>query len=710
MRKLGIAIGILILLVVVGVGIFAATFDVNRYHGLIQSELQQRLGRQVTLGEMHLGIVPPRFRVQDIAIADDSAFNSQIPFVQAKELDAAVKLMPLLQKNIEIDSLNLQRPSVELIKNQQGKWNFSSIGANSQPPKSSGNQQFSLSALTIEDGQIAITDLQSGSNLRSVYDHIDVTLRDFAPNQPFSIDAAAHLPGAGKQEVRLKGTGGPIIQAEPATTPFQGTLNLQGVAIAGLQHFLNSPALANTDGVVSGNSDISNKGGKLSLKGLLSVQQGKIRGTELGFPVTADYDITDDLKADAISIRNTNLKLGATPLNISGTVDAKPTPPVLNLNLKASNVSIAEAAKLAAAAGMGPSTAVAVTGNVNVDIKATGAATKPALNGTINGRDIQASGKDIAQPVQIKSISLRLTPSEIVSDNFNVTSGGTTLSSQFSVRDYTAKSPAINATAHAANAALPQILAMAKAYGVTSLDKITGAGTLNLDLKAAGTLQSMGSNEIMRALNGAVVVAFNNVRYAGTDISHEVASIGGFLKGNDPDKGYTNISKVTGNIAIKSGIAQTSNLQALLDIGSVGITGAANLVDQTLNLHVVTVMSKDATQKAGGTGVGGYMQSALANNQGELVVPAVVTGTFQKPRFAPDLQQVARMKLNGLVPNFSNPSAAVSGVLGNLLGQKPSQQQTPQSQDQQQSADPVQQIMGLFGKKKPANPPAQPPK
>ncbi|MEP6643424.1 MAG: AsmA family protein [Acidobacteriaceae bacterium] len=710
MRKLGIGIGILILVVMVAIGIFAATFDVNRYHALVQSELERRLGRQVTLGEMHLGIVPPRFRVQDIAIADDSSFNSQIPFVQAKELDVAVKLMPLLQKDIEIDSLNLQRPSVELIKNQQGKWNFSSVGASSQPAKTSGNQQFSLAALTIEDGQVAITDQQSASNLRSVYDHIDVTLRDFAPNQPFSIDAAAHLPGAGKQEVRLKGTGGPIMQAEPATTPFQGTVNLQSVAIAGLQHFLNSPALVNTDGIVSGNSDISNQAGKLAVKGQLSVQQGKIRGTELGFPVTADYDITDDLKADAISIRNTNLKLGATPLNISGTVNAKPTPPELNLDLKASNVSIAEAAKLASAAGMGASAAVNVTGNVNADIKATGAATKPALNGTINGRDIQASGKDIAQPVQIKSINLRLTPNEIVSDNFNVTSGGTTLSSQFSVRDYTAKSPAINATAHAANAALPQILAMAKAYGVTSLDKLTGAGTLNLDLKAAGTLQAMGSNEIMRALNGAIVVAFNNVRYAGTDINHEVASIGGFLKGNEADKGYTNISKVTGNIAIKSGIAQTSNLQALLDLGSVGVTGTANLVDQTLNLHVVTVMSKDSSQKAGGTGVGGYMQSALANNQGELVVPAVVTGTFQKPKFTPDLQQVARMKLNGLVPNFSNPSAAVSGVLGNLLGQKPANQQTPQSQDQQQSADPVQQIMGLFGKKKPATPPAQPPK
>ena len=708
MRKIGIAIGVLLLLIVVAGAIFAATFDVNRYHGLIQSELEQRLGRKVTLGDMHLGIFPPRFKVQDVAIADDSNFSSQLPFVQAKALDVSVKLLPLMQKSVEIDSLNLQRPSVELIKNQQGKWNFSTVGSSSQAAPSSGNQQFSLSALTIEDGQVAITDLQS-STLRSVYDHIDVTLRDFAPNQPFSIDAAAHLPGSGTQEIHLQGNGGPIMQGEPATTPFHGTLNLKGVAVAGLQRFLNSPALADTDGVVSGTTQVDDQGGKLTVKGQLTVQGGKIHGTELGFPVAADYDITDDLTSDAIVIRSTNLKLGSTPVTIAGTVNMKPNPPQLNVDLRAANVSIAEAMKLAAASGMGPAPSTTVTGNVNMDIKATGPATKPTLNGTINGRDLRASGKEIAEPVQIKTVNLKLTPAEIVSDNFNVTSGGTTVVTQFAMRDYTGKSPAINASARASNAALPQILAMAKAYGVTSLDKVTGAGTLNMDLKAAGTVQSMASAEVMKAVNGTVVVNFNNVRYTGTDINHEVASIGGFVKGGDTDKGYTNISKVTGNIVIKNGIAQTSDLQALLDLGKVGVTGTANLADQTLNLHVVTVMSKDSTQKAGGTGVGGYMQSALANNQGELVVPAVVTGTFQKPRFAPDLQQVARMKLNGLVPNFDNPSAAVSGVLGKLLGQKTGQTQTPQTQDQPQGSDPVQQIMGLFGKKKqPA--PQTPPK
>src|ERR1700758_3215059 len=120
MRKLGIAILVIVVIVIVAVGIFAATFNVNKYHGVIQSQLEQRLGRQVTLGNMNLGIFPPRFRVQNLSIADDPNFNQNKPFLEAQELDVSVKLLPLLHKSVEIDSLNLQRPSVELIRNAQG--------------------------------------------------------------------------------------------------------------------------------------------------------------------------------------------------------------------------------------------------------------------------------------------------------------------------------------------------------------------------------------------------------------------------------------------------------------------------------------------------------------------------------------------------------------------------------------------------------------
>ena len=67
---------------------------------------------------------------------------------------------------------------------------------------------------------------------------------------------------------------------------------------------------------------------------------------ELGYPIVAEYDLTDDLPADMISIRSLTLKLGTTPLQISGTVNAKPKPPQIALKLNANNVSLAEAAKL----------------------------------------------------------------------------------------------------------------------------------------------------------------------------------------------------------------------------------------------------------------------------------------------------------------------------------------------------------------------------
>ncbi len=829
MRRFLIVIGSIVAFLAICAVIFVATFNVNRYRGTIQTQLEQHLARKVTLGDMHLKLFPPSFTVQDLSIADDPAFAADKPFVATQQLNVSVKLFPLLKGDVEINSLELQRPTVELIKNEQGVWNVSSIGQTSPatPPSSAGSSyQVSLAKLAITDGQVALTDLQA-KKPRAVYDHIDASLLDFASNSPFSFDVAAHLPGAGTQQVRLQGQAGPIVAGQPATTPFHGTLDLQQVGIAGLAKFLDSPAMANTDGVLSGQTKLGNESGKLTASGQMNVQNAKVRGLELGYPISMDYDVTDDVSSDLITIRGTTLKLGTMPILLSGTVNTKPTPVGLDVHVKVNSVSITEAAKLAATSGMAFSPGATIVGNVSADVQAKGPADKPALSGTLSGNDIQISGKEIAQPVSVKSVNLAFTPAEIHSDNFNVTSGGTTVAAQFSLKNYQSKSPLIDATVRAPNAALPEILSMAKAYGVTGLDqingtgmlninlhvtgpvqamatgnkvaingsiagrdlqvsgkqipqpvqiksvnltltptdihsdnfnvtsggttlatqfavrqylaksplvdatvkapsagltevlalakaygvqgldKISGAGTLSMDLHASGPVQAMTSNELTKALNGTLTLNFDNVRYSGTDIGYQMASIGGFLKAGEKDQGATNISKMTGNIAIASGVAQTSNLLATLDIGNVSAAGTANLANEALNLKTTAVLSKDFSQRAGGTSVGGYMNTALSNPNGELVIPAIVTGTMSNPRFVPDLQKIAQMKLKGLVPSLSNPGG-VAGVLGGFLGQKggaaqtqppPQAGQPPQQQPPQQQ-DPVNQIINLFGKKK----------
>ena len=146
---------------------------------------------------------------------------------------------------MRIDSLELLRPKVELVRTRQGIWNFSTLGRDTARPaegaansSESAEKEFSLEKLRILDGQIGITDLQHNKP-RTGYEHIDLTLLHYTAEKPFSFDFGAHVQGKGVQELRLKGEGGPVSASNPAETPFHGKLNLNSVGIDGLSKFFD---------------------------------------------------------------------------------------------------------------------------------------------------------------------------------------------------------------------------------------------------------------------------------------------------------------------------------------------------------------------------------------------------------------------------------------------------------------------------------------
>ena len=146
-----------------------------------------------------------------------------------------------------------------------------------------------------------------------------MTLKDYAPGKPFSIDATAHLPGSGSQTLQLTGDGGPVNNSDLASTPFKGSVKLKEVSLSGLQKFLNAAALQGTDAVISGSTDLSNTNGRLAANGSLKLDKAVIRGVEVGYPISADFDLTDDLANDLLQIKQGSLKLGSTPLSVNGT-------------------------------------------------------------------------------------------------------------------------------------------------------------------------------------------------------------------------------------------------------------------------------------------------------------------------------------------------------------------------------------------------------
>jgi uncharacterized protein involved in outer membrane biogenesis len=702
MRRVVLALGILaglILVILVAAWLF---IDPNKYHGLIQAQLEQQLGRKVTLGKMSLGLIPPRLQVENPVIAEDSAFGQQRPFIRAEKLDVRVGVLSFLTGGMTIHSLELERPSVELIKSKPGRWNFSTFGRRTEEipagPSEKPGRTITLNRLTIHDGQVAVTDLQTAEP-RTVYDHIDLTLNNYTKGEPFSFELAAHIQGAGAQEVHLKGEGGPVPEENPANTPFKANLSVKEVGIEGLKKFLNNETVSKASGSLSGESQIENQNGALTAVGNLKLDGAKLNGRDLGYPISVDFSLASKAGDKLITIKNAKVLLGETPLSATGTVSTSTTPPSLNLNITSGDVSIAEITRLLSSLGIAVAPGTDVAGRFNANIQARGSAAKPALTGTVDARDLKFSGKDIPQPVEVKNLHLTLSPTEIQSNEFNATSGKTAMTGRFTVLQYLSKTPAIDAVLRAPNATLPEIQTIARAYGINGLDRLSGSGALNLDLHAGGPLESLSSAGFLRALNGNLALNFKPVRISGFDAAHELAMIGGFGSGGG-DQGSTDIELLTGHILVKNGMAQTNDLKVQLGMGNVAAIGTADLVAETLNLKLSAVLTKAFSDKVGGKNVAGYLNTALANSAGELVIPAIVTGTFSHPKFSPDVAALAQMQRQRLLPTFDNPAGALSGVLGSVTGKKDkTQEQTP-------AQKPAENLKGVFdgifgGKKKP---------
>jgi hypothetical protein len=174
------------------------------------------------------------------------------------------------------------------------------------------------------------------------------------------------------------------------------------------------------------------------------------------------------------------------------------------------------------------------------------------------------------------------------------------LSARIGLRDYTSKKPSIDAALRAPGASLPEIQNLARAYGVKGLDQLSGAGALSFDLRAAGPLDSVASTNVMRAVNGNVKLGFQEMKYQGVDASKELARIGGFLNSSAPDKGYTDIIKLAGNVLVKNGVAQTNDLQASLAEGTLALAGTSDLATEALDLRAMAMFSKAFSDKIGG--------------------------------------------------------------------------------------------------------------
>ena len=101
--------------------------NANRYQRQIAHSIGASLGRPVHLDNASLHLLPvPGLTLSNFVVSEDPAFGAE-PTIRANTVEATLRLGSLWRRPVEFSTVRFVEPSVNLVRNAQGRWNFADV-------------------------------------------------------------------------------------------------------------------------------------------------------------------------------------------------------------------------------------------------------------------------------------------------------------------------------------------------------------------------------------------------------------------------------------------------------------------------------------------------------------------------------------------------------------------------------------------------------
>ena len=101
--------------------------SVRHFRDRITGSISQALNRQVSVEKVHLRLLPqPGFDLNKFVVYDQPSFSAE-PMLRADEVTATLRLSSLWRGRLEIASLSLKQPSLNLVRDDRGLWNIEAL-------------------------------------------------------------------------------------------------------------------------------------------------------------------------------------------------------------------------------------------------------------------------------------------------------------------------------------------------------------------------------------------------------------------------------------------------------------------------------------------------------------------------------------------------------------------------------------------------------
>lgn len=117
----------LVLLLLVTAFLLPPLVGINRFHRRIAESISGSIGRPVSMSSVKMRLLPrPGFEIEDFVVEEDPAFGAE-PILRCAQVTAYVRLLSLWRGRLEIARIAFDGPSLNLVRNSQGRWNLDSV-------------------------------------------------------------------------------------------------------------------------------------------------------------------------------------------------------------------------------------------------------------------------------------------------------------------------------------------------------------------------------------------------------------------------------------------------------------------------------------------------------------------------------------------------------------------------------------------------------
>ena len=679
-RLLTFLIG-LILVVVIAAIIIPFLIPESVYRDRAQIAASENLGREVTLaGDVRLSLMPNvQIQAHNVSIANEDGFGD-VPFAEMAEMRVGVQLWPLLSRTVVIEEFILIDPVIRLEqRGNRNNWSFGpDDGAAAQAQADAGfirrpgalPFEASLGDIRIENGFISFADgtqtreiegLDLDIHMPGLDDPLDITGALTADGENMTLDL--HLGSVrgffeGEQVAARLDLGGNLIDLgfdgnilEGEDVRYSGRLSSDIPSIRALAAFAGAPL---PPGAGLENFELS----------------GNLSGGMNAFTLNAsNAGQNDHIRLDDISgTGRFSVSLAGARPAIDGTLNL----PRLDVTPYMPAVPETET----------PSGDVPAWSTERIDVSALGLvdADLDLTVGELTVQDIEIS--DAALDVELVNSRLEANLTRISlyegSGQASFVANGRTATPSFSLF-----------------ADLQSIAALPLLEAAAGFDRLSGTGRLTIDLLTSGHSQA----ELMNGLGGTGGFAFTDGAIRGVNLAQAIRGIESALTNRRLPDGFgeqeeTDFSALEGTFTVANGIATNNDLIMLSPLvrvdgaGTVGIGG--QILDYRLRPRAVASIE----------GQGGERDL-----QG-VVVPILISGTFNNPRVGIDWDVVGRALLQGAIQGAisgEDPEDAIRNVLGNALGlggtQPASDETNPEGEPAEEDVDPAERLLrDLFGR------------